>query len=82
MLLLGWVDIGFRLKIKLGYTGTPISLKKMKFIQYLFSSGYLAIVRQKFHPSKVPQKDHRNLMCDSSKEPHRLTDYKSEEIMK
>ena len=26
---LEWVDIGFRLEIKLGYTETPITLKKM-----------------------------------------------------
>ena len=26
---IGWVDIGFRLEIKLGYTGTPITLKKI-----------------------------------------------------
>ena len=26
---LGWIDIGFRLEIKLGYTGTPITLTKM-----------------------------------------------------
>ena len=36
----------------------------------------------KTHPSKVKNENHQNSMCDSLKEPHGLTNHKSEEKMK
>ena len=53
--LLGWVDIGFRIVIKLGYTGTPITLKndiknEIYFITF-FRAAILLSCGKWFHPS-------------------------------
>ena len=58
------------------------NIKNEDLLRNFFRAAILLSCGKKFHPSKVPKKYHQNLMCDSSKEPHRLTDYKSEEKMK
>ena len=45
--IIGWVDIGSRLEIQLGFTGTPITLKKMTLTLRNVFRAVILVARKK-----------------------------------